>query len=191
MSECTPGQVTELLHAIRDGRNGATDRLLELVYSDLRAMARRRMNQVPRADTLEPTALVHECYLRLLERNTVEWRDRRHFFGLAARAMHDIIVERARRRASGKRGGDRRRVSLEQAEIAFEDQAEDLLALTEALERLRQVDALGTEVVMLRFFAGLTYEQIALALDLPISRVRREWQYAKAFLHREMAEESN
>ncbi len=188
MSECTPGQVTELLHAIRNGSDGATDRLLELVYSDLRAMARRRMNQVPRSDTLEPTALVHECYLRLLQRNAVEWRDRRHFFGLAARAMHDIIVEQARRRASLKRGGDRRRVSLDEAEIAVETQDEELLALTEAIERLRQVDSLSAEVVMLRFFAGLTYEQIALAMDVPVIRIRREWDYAKAFLHREVAE---
>lgn len=187
MSETEPSEITELLHAVRDGRDGAQDRLIAIVYDDLRAMAAARMAHVPPSDTLQATALVHECYLRLVGRTDLEWRDRRSFFGIAARAMRDILVERARRHAAQKRGGGHVRVSLDAAEPVDEGRTVDLVALDEALTRLDAEDPRCAEVVLLRYFGGLSYEQAAEALGLPVSRIRREWKYAKAFLHRELA----
>lgn len=180
------GTVTTLLHDVREGRDGAADELMAIVYDELRSIASRFMAKVPNSDTLQPTALVNEAYLRLLGKTEMDWQNRGQFFALAARAMHDIIVEQARRHSALKRGGNRQRISLEHTEIALESQADGVLALSEALGKLQEVDSLAAEVVMLRFFSGLTHEQTALALDLPRIKVRRQWQYAKAFLYKEL-----
>jgi RNA polymerase sigma factor (TIGR02999 family) len=181
------GQITDLLHAIRAGDEDASSRLLKLVYDDLRVIAAARMGKAPSVVTFEPTALVHECFVRLAGRPGVQWEDRRHFFGVASRAMRDIVVEEARRRGAMKRGGDRRQVPLGDVPAAENGQAAgELLALEEALQRLEGRDALSAEVVMLRHFGGRTLEQIAELLDLPLIKVRREWEYAKAFLYREL-----
>ena len=186
-----PGTVTSLLNDLKQGCDGAANELMAIVYEELRCLAARSMANVPASDTLQPTALVNEAYLRLLGKTDIDWKSRRHFFALAARAMHDIIVEQARRHSALKRGGGRRRISLEETEIAVEDQADDVIALSEALGRLRDTDTLAAEVVMLRFFSGLTHEQTALALGVPKIKARRAWQYARAFLHIQMQEGSD
>jgi RNA polymerase sigma factor (TIGR02999 family) len=178
------GQVTQLLGAVRSGRQDAAARLMELVYEELRSLARHQMADVPPGDTLQPTALVHEAYLRLVGRDQpVEWESRAHFFRAAARAMRDIIVEQARKHATLKRGGDRRRVDLQERQVSAEAQSEDLLALDEALRELEQTDGTSAEVVMLRYFAGLNVEDAARALGVSTPTVKRRWRYARAWLH--------
>ncbi len=178
------GMITRLLETVRDGDPEARDAFMHIVYDELRELARRAMEGVPPADTLQPTALVNEAYLRLVGRGGTDWQNARHFFALAARAMHDIVVEQARKHAAQKRGGGRRRVPLDSRAIDTVSQAPDLLALSEAVERLRVDNSLTADVVMLRFFGGLSYEQTARALDIPLIRARREWAYARAILHR-------
>jgi RNA polymerase sigma factor (TIGR02999 family) len=189
-----PGGFTKLLQQAKQGQGGAEDALFELVYAELKAMARRRMFRVPSQDTLQPTALVHETYLRMVGRDALGWSGRRHFFALAARAMHDIMVEQARRHAALKRGGRMRRVELDADEVdpAQAPQAPlDVLALSEGIEALRQMQPLAADVVYLRFFAGLSYDEIARALEIPVIKARREWAYAKAYLHERMSSGSS
>ncbi len=181
------GRVTRLLAAMRDGRSDPGDELLALVYEHLRAMARRQMARAPAGDTLEPTALVHEAYIRLMGKADHDWQNRRHFFAMAARAMRDIVIEEARRHAALKRGGGRQTLSLDENRIAAAAQFDDLLVLEEALSRLKERDPMSWEVVMLRFFAGLSGDQTAAALGVSPSTVDRYWQYARAWLHRELA----
>jgi RNA polymerase sigma factor (TIGR02999 family) len=134
---------------------------------------------------------VHEAYLRLVPRAGTGWENRRHFFFAAARAMHDILVEHARQKASLKRGGDRRRVNADNLIVAFESPAEDLLALSEALERLKGEDPRKHQIVMLRFFAGLSEEDTAEILDVSVRTVQREWRYIRAKLHKQLAEDES
>ncbi len=183
-----PGDFTTLLQRARAGDGGAEDALVELVYSELRAMAHRRMRSVPLSDTLQPTALVHEAYLRLVGRRGLEASGRRHFFALAARAMHDILVEQARRHATLVRGGGMQRVELGDRALDALASPAEFLAVSEAIGALRERDELAAEIVELRFFTGLTHEEVAQALELPVIRVRREWAFAKAFLHARLAD---
>jgi RNA polymerase sigma factor (TIGR02999 family) len=156
---------------------------MELVYEELRRLAHHQMANVPPADTLQPTALVHEAYLRLVGRETQPaWEDRGHFFAAAARAMRDIIVEQARRHASMKRGGDRLRITLDELIISAEAQSEDLVALEAALRRLEKSDSTSAQVVMLRYFAGLSVEETARAMGTSPATVKRHWSYARAWL---------
>jgi RNA polymerase sigma factor (TIGR02999 family) len=171
-----------LLEAVRAGREDAADELMELVYEELRRLARGKMAGVPPGDTLQPTALVHEAYLRLFRKDNVGWPDRGHFFKAAARAMRDIVVDEARKHLRLKRGGDRRRLTLEEAITSVEAQPEDLVALNECLEQLAARDRISGEVVMLRYFAGLTIEETARALDISPSTVDRHWRFARAWL---------
>jgi RNA polymerase sigma factor (TIGR02999 family) len=158
-----------------------------LVYDELRSLAHHQMAGVPASDTLQPTALVHEAYLRLVGREApIEWEGRAHFFNAAARAMRDIIVDQARKHGSRKRGGDRVRVTLDEQVIAPATQSEDLLALDEALHDLEQADRSGADIVMLRYFAGLSIEDTARAIQMPPATLKRRWRYARAWLHRRM-----
>ena len=180
-------QVTEILRAAAAGDREAADELMPLVYDALRRMAHKQMARREGAQTLQPTALVHEAYLRLFGREEPSWRDRGHFFATAALAMRQILVDRARRRGAQKRGGDRARVSLEQVDRAHDElPPEQFLALDAALERLEGVDGEKARVVMLRYFAGLTIEQTAHSLGISPATVKRDWQFAKAWLYREM-----
>jgi RNA polymerase sigma factor (TIGR02999 family) len=178
----SPRQVTQLLADARAGGRAAVSELMELVYEELRGLAHHQMANVPASDTLQPTALVHEAYLRLVGRDGPGWEDRAHFFNAAARAMRDIIVEQARKHARLKRGGGRKRITLDEAVLATADQSEDLLALDEALVRLERSDAASAEVVMLRFFAGLTPPDTARALGVSPATADRQWRYARAWL---------
>ena len=174
--------VTELLRAALAGDAAAAERLLAVVYDQLHRLARARMAQLPPGQTLQPTALVHEVYLRLTDKTDVAWESRRHFFFAAARAMRDILVEQARRKAGPVRGGGRRRQELDEACAVIEPLRENVLAVHEALEELEKQDPLKAQIVLLRYFSGLTTDETAEVLGLSASSLDRKWRYIRAWL---------
>jgi RNA polymerase sigma factor (TIGR02999 family) len=183
-------EVTRLLSDLAQGDAHAAGQLLPLVYEELRKLAAVRMAEEAPGNTLNATALVHEAYLRLVEpADAARWDNRSHFFAAAAEAMRRILVENARRKRRLKRGGDRRRVSLEAAESLAQEPSEDLLALDEALTRLTAHDPIKAEVVKLRFFAGLTMPEVAQSLGLSLATAERHWTYARTWLYAELADE--
>jgi RNA polymerase sigma factor (TIGR02999 family) len=176
-------EVTRILTAIEQGDSQAAERLLPLVYYELRKLAAQRLAQEKPGQTLQATALVHEAYLRLVNTDEAQsWNGRGHFFAAAAQAMRRILVENARRKKSAKAGGDRRRVALSDVEPAIEGPRVDLLALDEALALLEAKDERKAEVVKLRFFAGLTNAQAAEALGISPATAENDWTYAKTWL---------
>ncbi len=179
-------EVTRLLAAAREGDVEARDALYSLVYDELRRLARRHLQGERAGHTLQPTALVHEAYLRLAGEEQEEWANRGHFFAACAEAIRRILVEHARSRARHKRGGGWRRVSLAQSALAAPEPSIDLIALDEALRRLAALDPPRARVVELRFFGGLTVEQTAGFLGLSVPTVVRSWRLAKAWLYREL-----
>lgn len=187
-----PGErhaVTLVLAQLRAGDESAHARLLPLVYEELRVLARSRMSGLAPGQTLQPTALVHEAYMKLLGPGGVQpaWESRAHFFGAAARAMRNILVEHARARLTAKRGGGSRGAALDEATAAaIETPVEDMVALDDALRRLESNDPGAHEVVMLRFFAGLSEEQAAEVMGVSPRTVRREWAYGRSWLRREL-----
>jgi len=183
MADHPEGAVTQLLRAASAGDAQAASELLPLVYSELHKLAQARMAKTPPGNTLQPTALVHEAFLRLVGRDEPSWHSRGHFFAAAAQAMRQILVDQARRKASKKHGGGRKRVDLEQVEPVIEPPAEDLLALDEGLTRLEQADPRKGKIVMLRYFAGLTTEETAAALGVSVPTVEREWRFIRTFLY--------
>ena len=187
MSQTSPGDVTRLLVEIGNGDADALHRLLPLVYEELKAMARRRMAREAPGQTLQPTALVHEAYLRLVGDPSLDWRSRRYFFAAAAEAMRRILIERARHYARQKHGGGRKKVNLSDVQLGSELPTTDILALEEALGRLEKKDEARSDVVKLRFFAGLTVEETAQSLGISPRSVKRLWAGARAWLHREIA----
>ena len=162
--------------------------ILPLVYAELKRLARARMANVPPGNTLQPTDLVHEAYVRLAREGAGAWNSRGHFFVAAAEAMRRILIEQARRKASLKHGGGLEQVKGEQFEVEFTQPVEDVLALSEAVERLRAEDPRKAQIVLLRSFAGLNREEIAAALGISVSTVDRDWRYILARLHRELSE---
>lgn len=176
-------EVTRILVAVEGGNVRAADKLLPLVYEQLRAIAGQRMAQERAGHTLQATALVHEAYLRLVGGQQVPWMNRAHFYLAAAEAMRRILIEHARKRGRLKRGGDRRRVPVSVADLAAEQDSEEILAVDEAVRRLEETDAQAGKVVRLRFFAGLSVDETARALDLSPRTIAREWAYARAWLH--------
>lgn len=189
----SPDQLTLLLAKASDGDASAAEALLPLVYDELRKLAAARMAKEPgggQSYTLEPTALVHEAYLRLVGGADVKWNSRGHFFGAAALAMRRILVERARQRMQVKRGGGMARVALEVESLAVEPPSEELLSLDEALTRLEEVDRRKCEVVMLRYFAGLGIEETAAALNVSPATVKNDWTFARAWLRREVGRDA-
>lgn len=160
--------------------------LLPLVYDELRRLARARMADEAPGLTLQATSLVHEAYLRIAAEGEPVWKDRRHFFGAAARAMRRILVEEARRRNRLKRGGDRRRIELDEAQLVAGGAGADALAFEEALARLEALDARKGEVVGLRTFAGLSNEETAQVLGVSLATVERDWRFARAWLASEL-----
>jgi RNA polymerase sigma factor (TIGR02999 family) len=171
---------------MEQGDPKVADELLPLVYEELRRLAGARMARENPGHTLQPTALVHEAWLRLVGDENVRWDGRAHFFGAAAEAMRRILIDRARRRNSHRHGGDQQRVDLEAVEIAAPDDDEQLLAVNEALEKLAAQDKLKAELVKLRYFAGLTIEEAAQVLRISEPTAKRYWTFAKAWLHREI-----
>src|SRR3954454_20094955 len=181
--------VTRILSAIDRGDPHAADQLLPLVYHELRQLAAQKMAQEKPGQTLQATALVHEAYLRLVDVETAQhWNSRGHFFAAAAEAMRRILIDRAREKLSLKRGGDRRRVPLEEVDPPTGTPPEDLLALDEALEQLTRLDPMAGQLVKLRYFAGLSVEQAAATLNLSTATAYRHWTFARAWLHRQLAD---
>ncbi|MCL5278894.1 MAG: sigma-70 family RNA polymerase sigma factor [Planctomycetes bacterium] len=180
--------VTRILNAIERGDAGATDELLPLVYEELRLLAAQKLSHEPPGQTLQATALVHEAYLRLVGDEPHPWNSRGHFFAAAAEAMRRILVERARRRRSEKHGGDRHRIPLEAGDIEVALPAEQIVALSDALDALEREDREVAQLVKLRYFVGLTLEQAAELLQISARTAYRHWAYAKARLHEELTD---
>ena len=179
--------VTRILSAIDQGDPHAAEKLLPLVYDELRKLAAHRMAQEKPGQTLQATALVHEAYLRLVDTTKVQqWNSRGHFFAAAAEAMRRILIEKARHKRSLKAGGDRRRLEMPDIEATNVGSDLDLLALNEALEKLEHQDKRRAQVVKLRFFAGLTIEETGLALGISPSTADSDWAYARCWLRLEM-----
>ena len=182
--------VTRILNAIEHGDEKASEKLLPLVYEELRLLAAKKMSQEPPGQTLQATALVHEAYIRLVGSEGRNWNSRMHFFYAAAEAMRRILIDNARRKQRLKRGGGQQKIDLEDAEIAIEECSEDLIALDEALAKLARTDKVKADLVKLRYFAGLTLEQAASVLGLSKTTAKRHWTYARAWLYRQIAASS-
>jgi len=178
--------ITDLLLQVRQGSPDAMDRLFPLVYDELRRVAHRQLQGERPGHTLGTTGLVHETYLKLVDQTRVQWRDRAHFYALAARAMRQILVDYARRYRARRRGGGMRRVSLTDAAPAEDKQAELVLAVHEALERLSAMNQRLSQVVECRYFAGLTEEETAVTLGVSARTVERDWLKAKGWLYQEL-----
>ncbi len=187
MADRTDQSVTVLLQAASRGDGQAAVNLMPLVYTELRKLADSWMARLPPGQTLQPTALVHEAYLRLVADPKGSWENRRHFLFAASRAMRQILVEQARRRASLKRGGGRKRVDADGHLAAIEAPVEDMIALDHALDTLEQDDPHKYKILMLRFFGGLTKQETAKAMDISLRTVEREWRYIRARLHKELS----
>ena len=185
MTDHDPG-VTRLLRRARGGDETALAELMSTVYDELRVIARRQLRGRGGGQTIQTTALVHEAFIKLSKNNEPEWVDRCHFFAVAATAMRQILVDHARRRASAKRGGNWSRIDFEKVQLDVEEQTELLIEIDDALEKLSRVDARMTRVVECRFFAGMSDEETALALDVSERTVRRAWVKARAWLHVEL-----
>jgi len=178
--------VTRILNAIGGGDAQAAEELLPLVYEELRKLAAHRMAQEQPGQTLQPTALVHEAWLRLVGEGNPRFEGRGHFFAAAAEAMRRILIDRARQKLSLKRGGGSERVNLDELEVAIAADDETLLALDDALKKLSREDPDSAEFIKLRFFAGLTNDEAAQALRIPERTARRHWSFARAWLYREL-----
>lgn len=178
--------VTQILQAVERGDAKAAQEMLPLVYDELRRLAAYRMANEAPGHTLQPTALVHEAWLRLAGDEGARFENRAHFFGAAAEAMRRILVESARRKQSLKHGGNLRRVDVDALELPLPMPGDELLALDEALDRLATVDSRAAEVVKLCFFVGLTQEQAARELDISLATVERRWSFARAWLFQEI-----
>jgi RNA polymerase sigma factor (TIGR02999 family) len=179
-------EITALLVELREGRRDAMDRLVPLVYHALRRIAHGQLSVERTGHTLDTTALVHEAYLRLVDLDRIEWRDRAHFFTVAAGAMRRILIEYARGYRAAKRGGGLRTLPLDGGVIAMEERADTLVALDEALTRLTALDERQARVVECRFFAGLTEEETAEALGVTARTVARDWVKARGWLYQEL-----
>ena len=180
------GEITNLLRAWSGGDQAALDRLAEQVYPELRRMARRYMKNERQANTLQSTALVHEVYLRLVDVRKVDWRERAQFYAMAAQMMRRILVDAARARAAKKRGGSAAKVNIDDTAVLSPAPDRSILALDEALTAFSRVAPRQASVVELRYFGGLTEEEIVAALDISPRTVRRDWDFAKAWLSREL-----
>ena len=181
-------EVTQLLADWGRGDRSAFDKLYPLVHDELRRIARRQMSQERPGHTLQATALVNEAYLKLAGQDGLEWHNRAHFYAVCAKVMRHILIDHARSHARDKRGGGAVQVSLDEVAIAFEERAEELVALDEALASLEQMDPRKGEIVQLRYFGGLSIEETAEVLDVSPRTVRREWRRAKAWLYRMISE---
>jgi RNA polymerase sigma factor (TIGR02999 family) len=185
----TPQNVTQLLIGWGNGEDEALDKLVPLVYDELRRQAARYLRHERAGHTLQTTALIHEAYLRLIDQKNVHWQNRAHFFGIAAQMMRRILVDHDRTKKRAKRGGSAVRISLSDTTLKSAGQDLDIVALDEALNRLAEIDEQQSRIVELRFFSGLTVEETAEVLSISTATVKRDWSMAKAWLHRELSSE--
>lgn len=191
MQKADRSEITLLLEAANRGDRSAVDRLLPLVYGELRALAGNFFGQQPADHTLQPTALVHEAYCRLADHTNGVWKDRRHFFNVAAMAMRQLLTDHARRQRAEKRGGGMARLTLNEALTPSSSPEVDLAGLDDALTKLAALDERQARIVELRFLAGLTVEETAELLGVSERTVKLDWQMARAYLRRELAESGN
>jgi RNA polymerase sigma factor (TIGR02999 family) len=180
----SPQQVTQLLVAWGSGDQAARDELMPLVYEELRRLAHQCIRRERPGHTLQTSALLNEAYLRLIDQKNINWQDRAHFFGIAARLMRQVLVDYARKRRYAKRGGDAHRVPLDEAMIVSEERAADVVALDDALKLLAEIDPRQSQIVELRFFGGLSIDETAEVLAVSPGTVMRDWTLAKAWLRR-------
>jgi RNA polymerase sigma-70 factor (ECF subfamily) len=183
--------VTQILQEVSGGDRDAPARLMPLVYDELRRLADHYLRQERPDHTLQPTALVHEAYLKLIDQTRVDWQNRAHFFGVAAQLMRRILVDHARRHRASKRGGFQQKLTLDEAVDYSQPRDLDLVALDDALNALAQMDARQSQIVELRFFGGLTIEETAEALGVSPATVKVDWSMAKAWLRREISRGDN
>ena len=184
------GEITQLLSAARRGDRGALDRVVSIVYDEIRRIAHRQLRRVGRSDTLNTTAVVHEAYLKLAGASGASWEDRAHFLNVAATAMRQVLVDHARTRARKKRGGGVRPFLLDEADAPVAERAAEIVELDDALSQLAHLNERLGRVVELRFFAALSVEETAKVLGVSERTVKRDWRTARAFLYRALAEET-
>jgi RNA polymerase sigma-70 factor, ECF subfamily len=180
------GEVTQLLNELADRQHEVTPKLFEILYNELRHLAQYYLKKERADHTLQATALVHEAYVRLVGTDP-HWRNRTHFFAIAASAMRRILVDQARARNAAKRPNPSQRVDLDEAPLLAQDNFDEIITLDRALQRLSQLDPVQARIVELRYFGGLTAEECAIALGISVSSVNRDWVVAKAWLHAELS----
>jgi len=183
-------EITERLIAWNSGESGAVDSVIDAVYKELRRMANRYLRQESPDHSLQPTALVHEAYLRLIDQTQVTWQNRAHFFGVAAQMMRRILVDHARGKHRNKRGGTERTISLDEVLEVGGGKTADLVALDEALKLLAEIDLRKSLVIEMRFFGGMSVDETAEALNISPQSVMRDWKLAKAWLYKQLKKES-
>ncbi|HEX5708312.1 MAG TPA: sigma-70 family RNA polymerase sigma factor [Pyrinomonadaceae bacterium] len=182
MKTSSQHEVTQMLLRLTDGESTVLDDLLPLIYGELRRLAASYLRRERPGHTLQPTALVHEAYMRMVDQTQVQWQNRAHFFGVAAQMMRRILVDHARGQSAEKRGGEFQKLSLDENIDVSGERASDLVALDEALERLAKLDPQKSKIVELRFFGGLSVEETAEVLGVSAPTVKRQWRMAKAWL---------
>ena len=190
MNDKLQHEVTRILRAWSDGDTNAPARLMPFVYDELRRQARNYLAKERESHTLQPTALVHEAYLRLVDQTRINWQNRAHFYGVASSMMRRVLVDHARAYTRDKRGGGAVRLSIEDVQVPLEQRAADLVALDEALEELAKFDERKCRIVEMRFFGGLSDEEIAEVLGVSTRTVLRDWKTARLWLYRELSEPS-
>ena len=189
LAEHTPGDVTSLLSEVRRGNRGAESKLIPLIYDELRRLAAYYMRGERHDHTLQTTSLVHEAFLRLSKQQEVAWQNRGHFFAIAGTLMRRILVDHARAHHRSKRGGGQKQVSLDEAPLFTEERSEELLQLDRALNRLTEEHPRQGQIVELRFFGGMSIEEVTAALQISPKTVKRDWSVARAWLYREIRNE--
>lgn len=184
-SKMSEKQITQLLQEFRDGQHDTLDKLLPMVYDELRQLANSYLRKERNNHTLQPTALVHEAYLRLIGQNEIEWQNRAHFFGVSARLMREILIDYARSKNRQKRGGEFKTQILLDEAVSFSKETQlDVIAVDEALSKLEKLDARQARIVEMKFFGGLKVEEIGEVLDISSATVKREWSTAKLLLYK-------
>jgi RNA polymerase sigma-70 factor, ECF subfamily len=186
MSESAPNEITQQLIAWSKGDETALEQLIPAVYQELRRMADRCLRGENAGHSLQPTALVHEAYLRLIDQTKVEWHNRAHFFGVAAQMMRRILIDHAKAKHRAKRGGGAQRLSLDETANYTHERAAELVALDDALKELSEIDERKSRIVELRYFGGLTVEETAQVLSISDKTVMRDWNLAKAWLYQQL-----
>ena len=183
-----PHEITELLEQWSGGNQAALDQLYPLVYAELRQLARSYMRREPKGHTLQTTALINEAYVRLVDQQSVRWQNRSHFFAISAQIMRRILVDHARQHLQAKRGGGAKKISLDEVMIVAKERSEEVLMLDEALANLARLDPRRSQVVELRYFAGLNNSEIASVLQISENTVMRDWNLARAWLYQQLSE---
>ena len=188
LSPSKPHEITELLEQWSGGNQAALDQLYPLVYEELRRLARSYMRREPKGHTLQTTALINEAYVRLVDQHSVRWQNRSHFFAISAQIMRRILVDHARQHLQAKRGGGAKKISLDEVMIVAKERSEEVLMLDEALVNLARLDPRRSQVVELRYFAGLNNSEIASVLQISENTVMRDWNLARAWLYQQLSE---